>query len=313
MTKVYTSFASMLFLILQGCIGTDYIDDPVSPSQISPHVIVTPSATAVQAGLSAQFHAIFVNENGDSVAVAGVEWASSDTAIALVGSTGLVTARQQGQARITARYSNITSQPALVTVVADPNQVANVTVSPASVQKMVGETQQFTATAYNLNGNILTGKVPAWRSSDTSIVSVAPDGNATAHAAGMANIVATIDGVESSPAVITVSSGVRTGMFVMRPGSGHEVRGTATLTEQPGGNLVLFLGDDFASAGGPDVEVYLSTTSTVGSGSITLGNLKNFSGASSYDVPAGVGLNSYDWVIIHCVPFTITFGYANLQ
>ncbi len=313
MKKVYTSFASMSFLILQGCIGTDYIDDPVSPSQISPHVVVTPSATAVQVGLSAQLSATFVNENGDSVAVAGAEWTSSDTAIALVSNTGLVTARQQGQARITARYSDITSEPALVTVVGDPDQVANVTVSPAAVQKMVGETQQFTATAYNLDGNVLTGKVAAWRSSDTSIVSITPDGTATAHAAGMANVIATIDGVESSPVVFTVSSGVRTGMFVMRPGSGHDVRGTATLIEQAGGNLVLFLGDDFASAGGPDVEVYLSTTSTVGSGSITLGNLKNFAGASSYDVPAGVRLNSYDWVIIHCVPFNITFGYANLQ
>jgi hypothetical protein len=300
--------------LLQGCIGTDYIDDPVSPSQTSsPYVIVTPSATAVQVGLSTQLNATLVNENGDSVMVPGTEWTSSDTSVAAVNSTGLVTARQQGQARITARYSNITSQPALVTVVADPNQVASVTISPAAIQKMPGETQQFTATAYTLNGNIITGKVPAWRSSDTSIVSITPGGNATAHAAGMVSIVATIDGVDSSPASFAVTTGTRTGTFVMRPGSGHDVRGTATLVEQPGGNLVLFLGDDFFSVAGPDVEVYLSTTSTVGSGSITLGNLTNFSGPSSYAVPAGVKLNTYDWVIIHCVPFNITFGYANLQ
>jgi Electron transfer DM13/Bacterial Ig-like domain (group 2) len=301
------------FLAFQGCIGTDYIDDPLSPSQISPEVIITPPNTAVQVGLSTQFSATFVNESGDSIAVTNAEWTSSDTAIAHVSSTGLVTAQQQGQTRITVRYTNITSQPALVTVVANPNQVASVTVAPAAVRKMLGEMQQFSATAYNLSGDVLPGKIPVWHSTDTAIVSITAGGNATAHATGTANIVATIDGVESSPATFTVSGGTRTGTFVMRPGSGHDVRGAATLSEQPGGNLVLFLGDDFASAGGPDVEVFLSTTNTVGSNSITLGNLRNFSGASSYDVPVGVQLSTYDWVIIHCVPFNIVFGYARLQ
>jgi len=313
MKSSYVIVLCTAFFATEGCIGTDYIDDPVSSSQISPEVIITPPNTAVQVGFTTQFSATFVNENGDSIAVTNAEWTSSDTAIAQVSSSGLVTARQQGQARITVRYTNITSPPALVTVVADPNQVASVTVSPATVQKKPGETQQFTATAYNLNGDVVTGKIAVWYSSDTTIVAITSGGTATAHASGTANISATVDGVESSPAPFTVSDGTRTGTFVMRPGSGHDVRGTATLSEQPGGNLVLSLGSDFASAGGPDVEVFLSTTNTVGSNSITLGNLKNFSGASSYDVPAGVQLTTYDWVIIHCVPFNIVFGYARLQ
>jgi Electron transfer DM13 len=31
------------------------------------------------------------------------------------------------------------------------------------------------------------------------------------------------------------------------------------------------------------------------------------------NVPAGVTLTTYNWVIIHCVPFNVTFGYAQLQ
>lgn len=51
----------------------------------------------------------------------------------------------------------------------------------------------------------------------------------------------------------------------------------------------------------------------VNSQSVDLGSLRSFTGAQSYAVPPGIGINTYDWVVIHCVPFNVTFGYARLQ
>lgn len=300
---------------LTSCVGTEYIDDPVSPVQVASRVVISPLNAAVQVGFSLQLHAALVNSVGDSSLPQEVQWSSSNTTVATVNPGGLLVGLQPGQVRISARHIDLVSSPALVTVVADPNQVARVVVSPHAVQRNIGGMQQFTATAYNLSGDVLAGRIPAWASSNTSAVSINSNGLATALTEGAASISAVIDGIESGPSLFTVVDNVvsRTGTFVMRPGSGHNVQGTATLSRRTNGSLVLAFGSDFASAGGPDVEVYLSTTNSVGANSISVGNLQRFSGAQSYNVPSGVQLNSYDWVIIHCVPFNITFGYARLQ
>ncbi|MGH7457397.1 MAG: DM13 domain-containing protein, partial [bacterium] len=72
-------------------------------------------------------------------------------------------------------------------------------------------------------------------------------------------------------------------------------------------------GSDFSSSSGPGLEVFLSTTNTVGANSRNLGRLQSTSGAQNYNVPSGIAFNTYSWVIIHCVPFNVTFGYAQLR
>jgi uncharacterized protein YjdB len=303
---------ALMCTVVAGCIGTDYVDDPVSPPSAA-RIAIVPSGVALQPGETVQLQALLVDPSGGGMIASGVLWSSSDTGIVSVSNAGLAMARQAGQARITARANNITSDGALITVVTDQNQVARVEVLPQSVQRRPGESQQFTATAYNINNQVIAGRPVAWSSSNTSVATITAAGMATAQSVGATSITAIIDGIESLPATLTVSANSRVGTFVMRPGSGHDVRGTATLSQQGNGSLILAFGSDFASAGGPDVRVYLSTTNTVGAGSLDLGRLQRYTGAQSYNVPSNVQLNTYDWVIIHCVPFNITFGYARLQ
>jgi 3D (Asp-Asp-Asp) domain-containing protein len=298
--------------ILAGCIGTEYIDDPVSPPAAT-RLVVIPSSVILRPGGAMQFRAHMVDGNGGSTPAFDVHWFSSDTSRVAVDSAGVAVARTIGQARIGAQVNTLTSDAALVTVVADQNQVARVEVAPQNVQRRSGESQQFTATAYNMNNQVIGGRLVSWSSSSAGVVSINASGLATAQSAGSASIVATIDSIESLPATFTVMSNVRTGMFVTRPGSGHPVQGTATLNQGSNGALVLSFGSNFSSAGGPDVRVYLSTTSSVGANSIDLGRLQRFTGSQSYNIPSGVQLSTYDWIIIHCVPFNITFGYARLQ
>lgn len=104
------------------------------------------------------------------------------------------------------------------------------------------------------------------------------------------------------------------GMFAPNPASSYLVRGTAVLEEiTPGGSLTLRFGNDFIVSNGPGIEVFLSRSNTRSSSSISLGRVKRLSGEQSYDVPSDVKLDTYNWVVIHCVPFNVTFGYAPLD
>ncbi len=77
--------------------------------------------------------------------------------------------------------------------------------------------------------------------------------------------------------------------------------------------LELLFGDDFVSSNGPRLEVYLSTSSSVVSEITSLGRLKSSSGSQSYSIPAGIQSNSYNYILIHCVSFNVTFEYPQLR
>ena len=79
--------------------------------------------------------------------------------------------------------------------------VASVVVSPENTSVAVGSTQQYTAILTDANGDILSGRIITWVSSDTAVVIVASDGLVTGHVAGSATITATSEGVSGTAAV----------------------------------------------------------------------------------------------------------------
>ena len=134
-----------------------------------------------------------------------VSWSSSNTSIASVSTSGLVTGVAAGTATITAT-SGGQSGSATITVTLAP--VASVTVSLASASVLVGATDQATATLKDAGGNILTGRAVSWSSSNTSIASVNTSGLVTGVAAGTATITATSEGKSGSATItVTASSG----------------------------------------------------------------------------------------------------------
>ena len=305
---------TILFLMvvtLAGCVGTDYIADPLmlQPARI----IVTPEVQALEVGKAVQFHAMYFDSLGNEVKGLTFSWSSSDPALVTLDTNGNARALKIGQARITAQTRNITSPPALLTVVADPNQVASIEVSSTSHTLVLGSTLQFSAIARNLNDAMISGKTFTWRSSNTTVARVNANGLLTAFAAGETNITAEVEGVSSPNVPVTVTSTSRTGAFTKNPSTSYNVSGTATLERQANGALVLRLSDTFSSSNGPGLEVILSTTKTVGANSVNLERLQKTNGAQTYNVPSTVTLTSHDWVLIHCVPFNVTFGYAQLQ
>jgi hypothetical protein len=296
--------------VLIGCVGTDIVSD--STVTIPARIEITPRAAAVQVGAETTFAATYFDSLGNESAAVFV-WQSLHPAIAAIDQTGLASGVMPGQAMLVASAQGVSSQPALLTVVADANQVATVAVTPDSGAIQVGATLQFSATASNLDGGTIEDVTFTWASSAPNVATIDGSGLATAIGVGSANIAATADGVESAPAFLEVLPESRSGTFTKRPGTSYNVSGAALLQQESDGRLRLKFGDDFTCSSGPGLAVFLSSGQSVGASSLNLGNLKSTSGAQIYEVPSEVELMTFDWIIIHCVPFNVTFGYAQLQ
>ena len=118
-----------------------------------------------------------------STASQAISWSSSNTAVATVNNSGLVTAKAVGTATITVTSlaSNQVTGTYEITVVNAPT----ITISDATATIIKGQTKTLTATVLNL-----TNTAVSWSSSDTGVATVA-NGVVTAKATGTATITAT--------------------------------------------------------------------------------------------------------------------------
>jgi len=119
-----------------------------------------------------------------------------------VSATGLVTGVAAGAMTITAT-SEGQSGTAAVTVSLLP--VASVTVGPTAPNVYVGGTVQLTATPKDAAGNVLSGRVISWASSNAAIATVSATALVAGVTVGAATITATSEG-QSGTAAVTVSS-----------------------------------------------------------------------------------------------------------
>ncbi len=76
-----------------------------------------------------------------------------------------------------------------------PPTLVTVVVTPETQTTQAGATAQFTAEAFDSDGNLMTGVTFSWTSSEPSVASVDANGLATAAVAGVTEIQATADGV----------------------------------------------------------------------------------------------------------------------
>ena len=94
----------------------------------------------------------------------------------------------------------------------------------------------------------------------------------------------------------------------------YNIKGTWKIIQQNGQNVIQF-NDDFKTKGGPDLKVFLSSSSisnldgsSVENTSLKLGILKSKKGAQSYIIPQDVNLSDYKSVVIHCEAFSVLWG-----
>ena len=163
-------------------------------------VDVTPTSASVQVNQTVQLTATPKDASGNPLTGRVVTWASSNTSVATVSSSGLVTGKAVGTATITATSEGQNGTSA-ITVLASTAPVASVTVSPASTDVFVGGVAQLTATPKDASGNPLTGRVVTWASNNIGIATVSPTGLVTGVTAGSATITATSEGRNGTSAI----------------------------------------------------------------------------------------------------------------
>lgn len=132
-----------------------------------------------------------------------VTWTSSNTDIATVNASGVVTAVSVGNATITATTNDGTNLSASCTVEVYWNAVTGINVTPATATILVGGTTPLTATVAPANAS---NKAVTWSSSNTSVATVDANGVVTGVSVGNATITATTaEGGYTASAAITVN------------------------------------------------------------------------------------------------------------
>ena len=185
----------------EGQSGTAAITVP-APAPVA-SVSVSPASATLRIGQTVQLTATPKDANGNPLTGRTITWGSSNTAVATVTGSGLVTGVVAGSATITAT-SEGQSGTAAITVPA-PAPVASVSVNPASASVQVGQTVQLVATPKDASGNPLTGRTVTWGSSNTAVATVTASGLVTGLVVGSATITATSEG-QSASSAITVTA-----------------------------------------------------------------------------------------------------------
>lgn len=161
-----------------------------------------------------------------------------------------------------------------------------------------------------------------WESSDPSVISIDEDGTAVGLALGEATVTATVD-VDASNIVkdeisITVneeSTVISTMERIgeLRTTSSYTLQGSFVLRAE-GDQLILDLENDYvASSSLPGLYLYMTNNPNSVDGALEIGMVPIFSGAHSYEIPAGVELNTYNYLLYYCKPFGVKVGDGEFE
>lgn len=166
------------------------------PTDIS----VSPSTASVAIGETTQLSCSFTPSDASS----DITWSTSESTVASVSSSGLVTAKEEGTASITATTENGLSASCEVTVYKPV--VTSIWLSPKSLTLPIGDSQELT---YSLSPyNAAYSTIVTWSSDDRSVATVSSagrgKGTVTAVGPGTAHITVLTDNGRSDQCEVTV-------------------------------------------------------------------------------------------------------------
>lgn len=302
-------FTGMLFM-LSGCIGTDYVDDPM----VGERIVINASSQAVMVGERVSLTAIYYDPYGIERPSA-LTWTSSKPLVASVDANGVVNALSAGQTMIIASFETTKSLPVTITVVANADQVATVIItSPGNkISLGVGESHTLTISVKNIQNEILTDRSVQWFSENSSIAMIS-NGVVAGVSPGLVDIHAKVDGVKSNVLTFSVGGGL-SGSFVSA--GGYKAIGMASLREVDG-KITLTFSSDFETSFALGTFVYMANVTNGAQAKVNGLEVAQITtnGAKSFNLTAlnpGIKLTDYKYAIILCKPASVTFGYAELK
>lgn len=169
-------------------------------------VSITPGVASIATGSSASLTATAkYSDNTTADVTTQVTWASSNNTVATISATGVATGILVGSAAVTATLNDVSSPAATLTVTSAA--LSSITINPTSASSLKGTPVTFTAIGTfsdNTTGNI-SGSV-TWDSSTPAVATLNGSGIATTLAEGSTTITASMNGITSSSATLTVTA-----------------------------------------------------------------------------------------------------------
>ena len=174
------------------------VPDPLQPTTVT----VTPVPATVVEGDTLRLTATATNAYGQLVTGVEFVWASGDTAVAVVDTSGLVTGVGAGEVQVTATTASVTGRAEVAVVTPLPTTIA--VIPDTVVLTAVGQTARLTADVRDQAGRAMDGVPVAWSSADTAVAVVDSAGLVSAVDSG-AVTVAAMAGDAAGEALVTVA------------------------------------------------------------------------------------------------------------
>ncbi|MHB1224602.1 MAG: Ig-like domain-containing protein [Gemmatimonadaceae bacterium] len=175
----------------------------VSPVPVAAVGFIETPAEVV-AGSTVQLRAVARDSAGGALIGRTISYGGSDSAVASISATGLLTALGEGPVTITAESEGRIGALEL-RVVALP--VASVELVPSALALEVGGSGQFGVVLRDAQGRPLASRPVTFRSSDGTVATVDGQGVVRAVGAGSAAVVAEVDGISAGAPVSVRSAG----------------------------------------------------------------------------------------------------------
>ena len=259
MMKLPARFLGLLaiFVLLAfGATACEDDDGPTGPDDEVAQVIIEFDDDTLTVGGTHQLTVTVIDQDGDTLSSQTVDFESSNTTVASVSTSGLITALAAGSATITATVDEVSDT--ITVVVEEDTTAAELTLDPGDDTNFaVGDTLTFTGTVTTAGGDTLPDEVE-FEIIDTAVTTVDPStGLVTAVAVGRTQLVATSGAVSDTVEVsVGTEPGSNVGTLTLTP---------ATLTLAVGASDTLAVAaTDTLGAAIPDPLVgFSSSASTV--------------------------------------------------
>lgn len=226
--------AHRLCALLLLCCSMSCSDPVLTSTAAVAGVELTAPTQTLRAGATLTLGVRVRDSDGNAIDNVPVYWSSSDQRIAIVSSTGVVTATKAGEVTIAASaLGKSATQKFTIT----DREVASVQIVPTSVSVRIGTTVTLMAQTTDAEGATLVGRALEWSSSNTAIAAVTNAGVITGVQAGAVTITATSEGRSGTAAVTVTLNPVATVTVSPSPdtlGVGTDATLTATLHDAAG-------------------------------------------------------------------------------
>ena len=187
---LFIGFLLVIGLIASLTIGLAACSSKTTTTPVLSSITVSPSSpTNLTVGSTTSFTASGTYSDGSTADITSqVTWASDNTEIATIDSTGLATGVAAGTANITATLDGITNPAVSLAVVAAAPTLSSISISPATPAILAtSATQQFVVIGTYSDGSTtdISSQV-TWSSDTTATATISSTGLATGIAAGTA-------------------------------------------------------------------------------------------------------------------------------